>query len=487
MQRLRSSTSILLIPVLIALGWQALIIGPPAASAASPQAAPASRSIFIVPTPRPAPTADYTFQPLLLIPFPPTMLDANDPPANEEPSANRNAVAEGAAAPVDPPAETPADESSTALRLAEVPESVINIVLLGTDKRPEWGDWRTDTIIIVSINPEAQSVGMLSIPRDLWIQIPALGVGRINTVDFLGERKGAEGGGPSLLKRTIEVNLGLPIHRYARIDLEGFIQVIDALGGVTIDVECPVHDAFLDEALTGEEGFAQLDLDAGIHHLDGLTALRYARSRRHGSDFDRAQRQQKLLRSLAEQNLNWELIGKLPQLWEALSATVDTDLTLPELIQLTSIGMQIQQDKIKSRLIDWRTTENFVTASGAMVLLPNREKLPQAVEEFLNPPKEDGRLKVENAQIEIHDGTGTAGLAEVAAKRLKRQGFNVTETSESSLHQHSVVIFKTHKPHTLQVLQDVLYLDPDSVIKSPEPTGDADIVVLLGSDWQPCP
>lgn len=484
----RSSISRLsiLVVVVIVLGWLASSIAPSTILAESPQAEPATRGVFIIPTPPPTPTADYTFRPLVSIPFAPTPPGLGTQPAVGEVKTSASAVAEGASASARQVLDLPTDDPTTPSR-TEIPAGVMNVLLLGTDRRPEWGDWRTDTIIVVSINPQTQSVGMLSIPRDLWIQIPGFGVGRINTVDFIGEWKDAEGGGPGLFKRTIETNLGLPIQRYARINLEGFIEVIDALGGVTIDVDCPVHDAFLDEPLTGEAGFSPLDLDVGIHHLDGLTALRYARSRYGGTDFDRAQRQQKLLRSLAEQNLNWDLVWKLPLLWETLGDAVQTDLTLPELIQLASVGLQIQQNRIKSRFIDWGATENWITAGGAYVLLPNHDTLPQAVAEFLNPPREDVHLEAEHARVEVQNGSPTDGLAEIAAKRLTRQGFEVVGTGHANRVSRSTVVAYNDKPRTVSALQRILRLDPDAVVRSPEPNDGVDLQVILGSDWQPCP
>lgn len=466
--------------VVLILGWCVARVDTSPAFAERPRVTPSSRSVFIVPTPRPTPTADYTFRPLLSIPYVPYLPSRTARKVDDMSQASMHVVADMASS-------SPPSEESADLAMVEVPDGVINIVLLGTDKRPEQGGWRTDTIIVVSINPLAQSVSMLSIPRDLWVEIPGFGVGRINTVDFIGEWKDAEGGGPGLLKRTIEANLGLAVHRYARIDLEGFIRVIDALGGVTIGIDCPIHDAFLDEPLTGEEGFTRIDLDVGVHHLDGLTALRYARSRLQGTDFSRARRQQKLLRSLAEQNLNWQLIPKLPRLWQTLGDAVDTDLALPEIIQLASVGVKIQQNRIKSRFIDWRTTENWITAGGAQVLLPNDETLPQAVAEFLDPPEENVRLAAEQARIEVHNGTAVEGLAEVAAQRLRQQGLDVVGVGRTARLQRSVILVNHDKPHTLQMLQNILRLSSAAVVRSPVSLGDVDIRVMLGSDWEPCP
>lgn len=454
-----------------------------------------SSGIFIVPEPQPTPSHDYVFNPMVAIPFPPSVPESPPPP---DEGAQSDATPPDAVAPADGivaeattlSAESPDTESSVprveSVADVEVPANLINIVLLGTDRRPDWGDWRTDTIIVVSVNPVAQSVGMLSIPRDLWIEIPGFGVGRINTVDFIGEWKDAEGGGPGLLKRTIEHNIGIPIDRFARVDLEGFVKIVDALGGVTVAVNCPVHDAFIDEPLTGEQELGLIELDAGVHHLDGLTALRYARSRRNAVDFDRAERQQDLLRSLAEQNLNWDLLPKLPQLWNALHDAVETDLTLPELIHLASIGMQVQQDRIKSRVIDWNTTQNWVTASGGQVLLPNPETLPQAVQEFLYPPRTDSRLESEAAQVVIYNSSGVQGLGELAAKELARAGLNVTVEDNGGRMPQSLVVINQDKPVTRSVIQRTLDLGPRFVVRSPERRGNADILVILGADWDPC-
>lgn len=472
-----TTLSLLVIGIAI-FGWSA-------AWAEHPHGVPANDGVFAIPTPQPTPRTDYAFRPRLSIPSPSPRSDVK---ALRD-AKNFGSQAGGVTQDVSLTAGRAVQNSTAddAPLLSDVPEGVINVVLLGADKRPKWGAWRTDTIIVVSINPEAKSVGMLSIPRDLWVEIPGVGVGRINTVDFIGERYDVENGGPGLLKRTIETNLGLPVHRYARIDLEGFVQVIDALGGVTLNVECPIQDAFLDESLTGEDGLTEFSLDVGVHHLDGLTALRYARSRRAGTDFDRHERQQHLLRSLAEQNLDWTLLPKLPRLWETLSNTVQTDLTLSEMIKLASFGMGIQQNRIKSRFIDWGMTENFVTAGGAMVLLPNDETLPQAVEEFLNPPDEDRRLELEQAQVEILNGTNSADLATIAVDRLQRKGIDATAGGTTSHFRKSIVVINRSVPHTLDVIQSTLRLDPDAAIRSPEPLEGADLQVILGDDWQPCP
>ena len=478
----------LLILLVGGLWWSKPLIGPAAANPPVPTPTTQPRrfgSVFILPPVRPTAVPNGVFHPLLAVPFAPILPNLETLTGYLPPDVKGRRSPRRWELPVASPT-PPAVPRATPTPTPSVPDGVINIVLLGTDRRPQWGDWRTDTIIVVSINPQARFVSLLSIPRDLWVRIPGFGVGRINTVDFIGEWKKAEGGGPGLLKRTIEANLGLPIHRYARIDLEGFIRVIDTLGGVTIDVECPIHDTFLDAPLTGKNGPAELKLDVGVYHMDGLTALRYVRSRRQGLDFDRARRQQKLLRSLAEQYLNLGLLPKLPQLWETLQDAVQTDLTLSEIVQLAYIGLQVQQNRIKSRFIDWRVTDNFVTAEGAQVLLPNREKLAEAVAEFLNPPQEDIRLLAEEARIEVLNGTTKSDLERIAARRLKWAGLTVTRVGTGPRVSATRVIVYAVKPHTLGRVLTLLGVDATRVVRSPEPSDEADIRVVLGDDWDAC-
>ena len=108
---------------------------------------------------------------------------------------------------------------------------VLHIMLLGTDRRPPDDGWRTDTMILVSVDPEERIVSMVSIPRDLYVAIPGHGKTRLNLADNIGEAEHYPGGGPALLRRMLEENLGLTFDRYVRIDFQGFVEMIDLLGG----------------------------------------------------------------------------------------------------------------------------------------------------------------------------------------------------------------------------------------------------------------
>ncbi len=183
-----------------------------------------------------------------------------------------------------------------------------NILLLGSDRRPKDVNWRTDVIMIVALDLAQGEAGVISIPRDLYIDaIENHQPNKINVVDYLGEQDNPGGGGPALLADILAQRMGVPIHHYLRFEFEGFKQVVDALGGVEIQVDCPVYD-FLEQ-----EDIA-INLAPGTHRLSGIQALSYVRTRRQGGDLERARRQQRVALAIRDQMLNENLMPRIPSL-----------------------------------------------------------------------------------------------------------------------------------------------------------------------------
>jgi len=165
----------------------------------------------------------------------------------------------------------------------------VNILLIGMGGTGHKGGLLTDTIMVLSIKPEAKQAALLSIPRDLYVPIPGAGSAKINSAHALGEQR-ETGTGPALAKSVVGTVLDLPIHYYIRVDFAGFTKLIDAVDGLDINVEKAIADPFYPDERT--EGYAPFYLKAGPKHMDGKLALKYARSRETTSDFDRARRQQ---------------------------------------------------------------------------------------------------------------------------------------------------------------------------------------------------
>ena len=206
--------------------------------------------------------------------------------------------------------------------------SRVNLLVMGLDYR----DWevgeipRTDTMILFTLDPITYSSGMLSIPRDMWVNIPGFGHGKIDTAYFLGEANKLPGGGPALAVATVEEFLGVPIHFYAQIDFQAFVDFIDEIGGVDIHVK---EEMVIDPIGQGNTIF----LKPGVQTFDGATTLAYARARNtEGGDFDRSERQQQVIMAVLDNILNYyslpKLVGKAPTLYQTLSCGIRTHLNL---------------------------------------------------------------------------------------------------------------------------------------------------------------
>lgn len=259
----------------------------------------------------------------------------------------------------------------------------VNIILLGTDRRDNEPDvTRTDTLLIVSIDPVTKSAGVLSLPRDLWVNIPGYGFERVNTAFEIGEFQ-KKGGGPALLRKTIEGLLGVPIHHYALVGFTGFRKVVDQLGGVVVDVERPFRD---DEFPQGNYGTRRIIFQTGLQVLDGETALWFVRSRHADSDFGRNRRQRQFLLAVRQQALQLNMITKAPAMLSSIMESVRTDLRTTEILSLARVAKDVETSRLVSRAIDESMVNPWMTPGGAAVLLPEPAAIRQVVQEVFGTP-----------------------------------------------------------------------------------------------------
>ena len=230
----------------------------------------------------------------------------------------------------------------------------VTILLMGLDYRDceteagfqdcdTSGAARTDSMMLVSIDPVSKSVGVLSIPRDLWVYIPGYDYYKINTAYFLGEANKMPEGGPGLAMDTVEQVLGVPIQYYAQVDFGAFVRIIDELGGVKIR---PAEKIKIDPIGPNNSFY----LEPGVYVVDGATALAYARNRyTEGGDFDRANRQQEVLLSVRERVMKFNmlptLVTKAPTLYNEVQKGVRTNLTLQQIVQLALLFAANPQGK----------------------------------------------------------------------------------------------------------------------------------------------
>lgn len=257
-------------------------------------------------------------------------------------------------------------------------ESRFTILVMGIDRRPgETGlAYRTDTMMVVSLDPETNSIGILSIPRDLYVPIANYNdLQRVNSALVLGELR-RSGSGPQLAMQTVQNNLGIRINEYLIVDFNGFIKFVDAIGGIEVTTTYAINDPAYPSMYYGYDPFY---LPAGTHLLDGATALKFARSRHGSSDFQRAKRQQDVLYAvrdrIMEPGLLPQLIVQAPSLFNDYQENVATGLTIDQIIQLTLYLRDIPSENIKTGVIDQRYVSGYETSSGAQVLIPNRARL----------------------------------------------------------------------------------------------------------------
>ncbi len=257
-------------------------------------------------------------------------------------------------------------------------QSRFTMVLAGLDRRPnEKGlAYRTDTMMVVSIDPKTQRIGILSIPRDLFVQVPGYAsLQRVNSPMVFGESR-QPGYGTTLMMQTVQLNLGIRVNDYLVVDFQAFIDVVDTLGGITVTTDYTINDPQYPNMNYGYDPFY---LPSGTHNLNGYNALRFARTRHGDSDINRAQRQQQTVMAVRNKVLDLNMLPQLvlrsPELWTMLQDKLYTGLTLEQVIQLGLYVKDIPAENIIMGVISYEYLIPYTTSDGASVLIPNRSKL----------------------------------------------------------------------------------------------------------------
>lgn len=256
--------------------------------------------------------------------------------------------------------------------------SRFTVLVMGLDRRPgETGlSYRTDTMMLVSLDPGTHTLGILSIPRDLYVDVPGYSqLQRVNSAMVLGELQQVNYG-PTLTMQTVQYNLGVRVHNYIAVDFSAVTQLIDILGGLDINVPYDIVDYQYPDM---NYGYDPLILRAGLQHMDGVTSLKFARTRHGDDDFERARRQQTVVYALRDRVLNLNIMPQLivqsPSLMGTFSQNVYTDLSLDQMIQLALYLKDIPTENMHTGVIDRDYIMDYVTAEGAQVLVPRRAQL----------------------------------------------------------------------------------------------------------------
>lgn len=373
--------------------------------------------------------------------------------------------------------------------------SRVSVLVMGLDFR-DWqsGDVpRTDTMILITMDPLTKTAGMLSIPRDLWVNIPnGYGYHKINQAYYFGALNKIPGGGPGLAVETVKKFLGVPINFYAQIDFSAFVDFINELGGITIKVPAAIRVDPLGEHNT-------VFLEPGTQLISGEVALAYARARyTDGGDFDRSKRQMQVIEAIREKittlNMLPTLITKAPALYAELSAGIKTNLTLDQVIQLALFAVQIPKGKITQGIIGPNEVEFDKSPDGLDILIPIPDRIRMVRDSIFStsvqvgPTAVSGDMlalaKTEKAKISVRNGSGTSGLATKTADYLRQQGLSIAEeTNADRVYENTTIIIQSAKPYTQEYLRNLMSVPTARILNQYAPDAKLDIIIMLGNDW----
>jgi LCP family protein required for cell wall assembly len=370
--------------------------------------------------------------------------------------------------------------------------------LTGLDKR-KWqedtGPGLTDTIIVAFLDAREGKAGLISIPRDTWVEVPDYGPYKINQAFSLGEAYGYPGGGPGILMDTAGNLLGIDISYYIQVDFDAFVILVDAVNGVLVDVP--------EEILVWPNAEMLGDMKRimpGKQVLPGNLALGYVRTRDTAEgDFGRTKRQQQILVGLQKKVFSYEilpvLIPRLPSLYRDLSSNVETNLTINQIISLAWAGREINPQSLQTRIIKEPVVEAGINDRNQYVLLPDIEQIRKIwhdMQEISATPIPEPTPEItlaeyilqENASVAIFNGTSTPGLAGETAEFLITNGVNITEVGNSDKFKDQTFIYDyTGNPYTIQSILTIMNYSQNKLFHRSDPDATADIVIVLGADW----
>ncbi len=376
----------------------------------------------------------------------------------------------------------------------------INILVLGLDRRPSEGriPSRTDTIFVVTIDPKTDSAAILGIPRDGLVDIPLRNGGtyseRINTVYVQGENQEYPGGGVGLMKDVIYNNFNISIHHHILVDFEGFEEIIDALGGIDVDVPDYVYDPYYSwSELPGD--YDPQEFEPGRQHMDGRTALAYSRIRFSSDDFDRIQRQQRVIFAAIEKGKSLNVLTRADDLWSQYNDSIETDISDVKIPGYALLADQVK-DHIQAVSLG-PVTVPFTGPQGQAYQVFDWNLVKELVEAmFTDRPANigDPSVELQHARVQFQNATDTDGLATRVLQYIATQGYPVEDMASANvydkqLHDISEIIDLTGSFEQNRVqLAGWLGIEPARARTATQTEIDAltgagaDIIVILGSD-----
>ncbi len=380
--------------------------------------------------------------------------------------------------------------------------NILFVGLRGGDPTEEDCPFCTDTLILLTVDPNSKTAGMLSIPRDMWVNIPGFGYSRINTAWTLGRGSKLPSGGPGLTMKTVSHFIGVPIDYYVQVDFNTFIDVINLLGGVDVYNN---ENIILDPMAHGKD-FSKVKITCcGMRHLNGREALAFARCRHEeqgckNGDVGRAERQQRIIFAIRDKVLDPanfpNLLAQAPQLYNTFSSGIHTNLSLDDAIKLAVLMKDIPKGNIKNAVIDDHMVIFDSTTLGgqkASVMRPLTDKIRVLRDDIFTATGALGPIaqgdpialmQADSPRVRILNGTSTANLDTRTGAYLSQFGVQVTEFGKTKPYTRTTITLYSPKLYALRYLVNLFGISTNSLIliKS-DPTETVDIEVRLGTDW----
>lgn len=373
--------------------------------------------------------------------------------------------------------------------------SRVTVLVIGLDYR-DWeegeGAPRSDTMILLTIDPLSKTAGILTIPRDLWVNIPGFGYGKINTAYSLGAGNNLPDGGPGLAMKTIENVVGVEINYFAQVDFYTFEKLIDAIGGVKVDVTEAIE---LDPVGGGDD---HVVLQPGRYTLPGDLTLAYARNRStSGNDVDRSHRQLQVIMGIQERVTNPvyfpSLVGQAPTLYNELSSGVTTNMSFDDAMRMGMLVREIPREDISQGVIDYSMVLIAKSPDGLDILLPLPDKIRELRDSIFSSsgtlsPMAEGEMETlmqaEAARVSVLNASGVNGMAATTGEFLTSLGMNVVNVGNpTEWPSATVIIDHSGKPYTIQYLMALMNLSSGQVRSRFDPAATADIEIIVGPDW----
>ncbi|MCS6843244.1 MAG: LCP family protein [Caldilineales bacterium] len=411
-----------------------------------------------------------------------------------------------------------------------IPRQRITVLLLGVDQRPDDpSPPRTDNMMVVTADLTTGRVGIISLPRDLFVPIPGFDrSGKINTAYVVGESNKYPGGGGALAMRTVSELLGYPIDYYVKINFDGFVRLVDTLGGIEVEVPKTIHD---EEYPTMDYGITTFHIDAGWHHMDGETALKYVRTRHADSDFERARRQQQVLLAIKDRVMEQKLLTSLKifDLIDLISSSVEHNIPAGEMLDLVALAARFEVTQVDQLVLDTAYGRIDADSPYGWIIVPDRTKIRPAVDRIFGaadalasaPATEAAaqpqpavarllvqpqvlvarqhiensyaeqaealrtRLAEEGARVVLQDGAGDPVLLARAADWLTRQGYQIvaTEQADRQDYNRTVLDVLRKKPFTVASLRNAFAIAPENIRYFDASDSSVDLRLIIGRDF----